>query len=184
MSEIDERNGAQVPARIDREFVNDETLRDLETTEDVLSFLASKGIEVIDAVKELGTGWVVPTDGEATKAALCGKELIIAWWTIQPGDYFRTVLNQKTGELEEERANFVTMFVITPDGQRYILNDGSTGIARQLEQFTQRTGRNAGLGCKQGFRVSEYRIDAKTKEPVGRDFAGNTEPAFTYYLAV
>lgn len=179
MSEIDERNSAQAPARIEREFVSDETLRELETTDDVLRFLQSQNIEVIDAVKELGTGWVVPTDDDVVKRDLCGKELIVAWWTIQPGDYFRTLPDGT-----QERANFVTMFVITPDNQRYILNDGSTGLARQLEDFTKRTGRNAGLGCKQGFRVSEYRIDAATQQPVGRDFTGPTEPARTYYLAV
>lgn len=159
---------------------DNDTLRELQTLDDVKAFLESQGMEFVDAAKALGTGWIRPADDEVAKRDLCGVPLGIALWTVQPGDFFRP--DPRTGELV--RSNFVSMFIITATGQRYIINDGSTGVARELEAYTRRTGKTGGLWLDQGFRESPYGIDPATKRPVPRGYDGPTEPASTFYLAV
>ena len=66
--------------------------------------------------------------------------------------------------------------------KRYVINDGSTGIRAQLQEFTKRTGQQANMVVRNGLRKSEYRIDKETKKPVSRGYEGPTEPAVTYYL--
>jgi hypothetical protein len=159
---------------------DNDTLRSIVTVEDMQAFLASRGMEFVDGSAELGTGWVRADDDEAAKRELVDKPLAIFWWTIQPGDFHR--VDPNTGEAV--RTNFVSMFVRTEAGERLIITDGSTGIARELEAYTKRTGRTGGLVLPRGFRESPYRIDATTKRPVPRDYDGPTEPASTFYLAV
>lgn len=180
-TEVVRQDGSAV-AEVLPEFArpDNDTLRSIVTVEDMQEFLASRGMEFVDGSAELGTGWVRVDDDEAAKRDLVEKPLALFWWTIQPGDFHRADPN--TGELV--RTNFVSMFVRTEDGQRLIITDGSTGIARELEAYTKRTGRTGGLVLERGFRESPYRIDAATKRPVPRDYEGPTEPASTFYLAV
>jgi len=180
-TEVVRQDGSAV-AEVLPEFArpDNDTLRAIVTVEDMAEFLASRGMEFVDGAAELGTGWVRVDDDEGAKRDLVDKPLAIFWWTIQPGDFHR--VDPKTGEAV--RTNFVSMFVRTEDGQRLIITDGSTGIARELEGYTKRTGRTGGLALERGFRESPYRIDAITKVPVPRDYEGPTEPASTFYLAV
>ena len=57
---------------------------------------------------------------------------------------------------------------------RIVINDGGSGIARQVVGFLERTDRRKGLLVEGGLRVSEYTYT---------DEKGNELPAKTYYLA-
>ena len=155
---------------------DDDTLRSITSFKD----LEQRGEVLVDAESVLGTGWERVDDDVAAKASLCDVSLAIVEWQFSVGEYY-----DEKGEL----GKFVTMFILTEDGKRFIITDGSTGIARELWNFSYspagdqlRPLRN--LYLKKGFRESPYFIDARTKKPVPRGFQGPKEPASTFYLNV
>ena len=161
---------------------DNDTLRELRTVDDVQAYLESQGVGIIDAIDNLGTGWIRPEGQEANeniKRALVETPCTLLMWILSPGDYFRN----------GERTNFATLFVITDKGERYIVTDGSTGLSKELEEFTQRTGITQGLRLRRGLRKSDYKLDAKALSEgqavvVSRDFEGPTADATTFYLNV
>jgi hypothetical protein len=74
------------------------------------------------------------------KGRLVGVPLLIVKWNFHPG---------KGGD-------FVSLWILTQTGERYIVNDGSTGIKEQLQTYTAETGRNAMLRADRGFSRSDY----------------------------
>jgi hypothetical protein len=68
---------------------------------------------------------------------------------------------------------FVSVKVMTKDGQKFVLNDGSTGIRDQLMSYTANSGNYGGLFCMKGLRRSDYTY---------KDEKGNESQASTYYL--
>lgn len=73
----------------------------------------------------------------------------------------------------------VAVMLLTEDNHRYVINDGSSGIYRQVMDIVNRTGRKAGLKCPNGLRASTY---TKT---ITDPFEGTTKDmeATTYYIA-
>jgi hypothetical protein len=104
--------------------------------------------------------------GKEGKKTLEGKEFMIISYDFNEGDY---------GE-------FVTVRLITPDNELYIINDGSTGIYAQLKELYRTSGRKGGIHVKNGLRASDFTY-------VEKDFDGNPlpdrkpVPATTWYLA-
>lgn len=97
------------------------------------------------------------------KDELLGKEFVIAAFIFRPSDITRNGIQQK----------YVTVYAMTKDSEKIVFNDGSTGIAAQLQEIQDRTGKRGGIYCKRGLRKSEYDyIDEK----------GDKSPATTYYL--
>lgn len=80
-----------------------------------------------------------------------------------------------------EMGEFVSAPLVTEDGRKYILNDGSTGICKQLRDVRdRRIAQNIfpaqqGVAVKKGLRVSSYKYTDPT--------TGKETPAKTYYLA-
>lgn len=73
---------------------------------------------------------------------------------------------------------FIAARVVTQDGRKVVILDGSTGIYAQLSEFSQKFGRDGGLIARNGLRRSDYEKempDPKTGELVKR-------PASTYYI--
>ncbi len=74
----------------------------------------------------------------------------------------------------------VAVMVITKDNQRFVFNDGSTGIMQELMKLCQKHDRFGGFVVPNGLRVSEYDFEVK-------DFDGNptgeVKHAKTYYLS-
>lgn len=68
---------------------------------------------------------------------------------------------------------FVSVKVMTKDGQKFVLNDGSTGIRDQLMSYSANSGNYGGLFCMKGLRRSDYTYT---------DEKGNESGASTYYL--
>lgn len=80
-----------------------------------------------------------------------------------------------------EMGEFVSAPLVTEDGRKYILNDGSTGICKQLRDVRDRRLANGifpaqqGVAVRKGLRVSSYKYTDPT--------TGKETPAKTYYLA-
>jgi hypothetical protein len=138
---------------------DDRSLRDLGSFEEAL---AQAGPNVLDSGDEIGSGFHVLED----KDLLLKQLFFILEWRFNPGKY--------TNEMGEV-TDFVSATVITKANDRWILNDGSTGIAAQLRELSDRTGAFGGLLCRNGLRVSrDYDVTLKD---------GSKTKGTTYYLA-
>lgn len=107
----------------------------------------------------------LPSDWDLVdKATLVGKPFLIYEFTLREGDFGRKYASV-----------YAVIEGATPDAplQRVVFNDGSTGIARQLEAMAAQ-GIMGGIRCTKGLRVSEYTYE---------DRDGTTKPAKTYYLS-
>jgi hypothetical protein len=108
------------------------------------------------------TSEVIESDQYGTiltdKINLVGKPFVIVHYEFHPGEF---------GE-------FVSLWVMTNDGARYIVNDGSTGICAQMRDLAD-TGKAEGgmIVCGHGLRASDY---DKTLSN------GATVKATTFYL--
>jgi hypothetical protein len=87
-------------------------------------------------------------------------------WAFTPGDF---------GE------EYLIARVVTADGRKLVITDGSTGLCRQVREFETEYGTTRGLVCKRGLRMSEYFLGADG-QPSLVD-TGNGKGA-TYYLNV
>lgn len=103
----------------------------------------------------LGTGFRLTTDED--KYRLCGVPLLLLDWRFNAGDY---------GD------DYVSVHAIQQDENgkaiKLVINDGGTGICRDLRTYTEKTGRKGGVFCRRGLRVSEYDTDAETGLPIGK----------------
>jgi hypothetical protein len=129
------------------------------------------GVPVEDA-SDYGTGFdVLSTDAKGT---LCGVPFVIVEWRFNEGD---------AGE-------FVSVSLVTEDGRKLVLNDGSTGIYQQLKEITgERLARGitaqTGLAVRKGLRVNEYEYSPTLGRAVKRgESAPDKAKAKTYYLAL
>lgn len=129
-------------------------LGEMESFADVL---AATGGEVVSIGDVLGNGFSVLED----KSRLIGTEMMVV----------------RYGEHESDKGSkgtFATLHIITRAGEKYIVNDGSTGIQDQCAEIKEKFGKVAPLYVAKGLRVSEYDYtDPNT---------GKTSKARTYYL--
>lgn len=144
---------------------------------DAIALVNKRFGEVVAAheTPELGDGFRIASDDE--KERLCGVPLMFLSWVFRPGDF------------DEE---YVSCRVISQDGsavRKWLINDGGTGICKELRAFQNVTGRTGGLFVKNGLRMSKYHIDAETREPLSRhefrlaqSTGRKTIPAATFYL--
>jgi len=109
-----------------------------------------------DAAEEIGTGFTVLASDD--KARLIGVPFVILSVDFNPGD----------------QGPFASMMIVTQQGERLIINDGSTGIYAQLDEWAVRSEVPGGL-LVQGLRRSDYTY---------ADENGVNRPATTYYLNV
>ena len=135
-----------------------EDLQNLKNWEDLDAFTSKYGIDSLVADQVLGDGFAILND----KSKLIGVPLFLIEWRQNKG----------------ENGSFTSMRVVArlDNGSmaKYIVNDGSTGIHKQLSEFTESRKVRSGLFVKNGFRVSEYDYeDEKT---------GEVRPAKTFYL--
>lgn len=115
---------------------------------------------LVRADETIGNGFRLLAD----KDTLIDVPFIALAWRFNPGDY---------GE-------FVTMMVVTQDGRKFIMNDGSTGISQQLATYTNASGRHGGMIVPRGLTRSDYEYEDHSM----LDSEGNPtkRPAHTYYL--
>lgn len=144
-------------------MASDDQLRSIKSFDDALA-LASELYdgEVHSITEELGNGFTVLSTED--KDRLINVPFIIIGTRFNQG---------KEGE-------FVTIALTTKSGEKYIINDGSTGIFRQLAGdpsagepgLVERTGRPGGWYVPCGLRRSDYEVEVD----------GKVRSATTYYL--
>ncbi len=132
-------------------------LRSISSFDDAIALATDKFGSVDDAAEFMGTGFEVLDTKR--KDALCGIPFVILSMDFNDG----------------EQGPFVSCVVVTKDNRRLILNDGSTGVYAQLDEWFVRTGKGGGLLVNGGLRKSEYKKDLPD---------GSTTNAVTYYLNV
>lgn len=130
--------------------------RNIDSFEAAASLLETKMGPLTDVADDLGDGFAVLATED--KARLVKVPLIFIDWRFTLGD----------------QGEFVSAHVITKSGDKYIVNDGSTGIYQQLQEYTERTGKEGGLFASHGLRRSDYTYQDKND--------GKMKPATTYYI--
>lgn len=145
-----------IAVREPRNF-NDEQLATLRNWDDVQAVALEQGIAAVD-FSDFGTGFTVLTTDE--KRTLVDVELAVLDWRFN-------VVAETGGE-------FVSLVILTRDGRKVIVNDGSTGIFAQMRTITEKLGdARPILTIPKGLRASDYfYVDEK----------GVKRPATTYYL--
>lgn len=102
------------------------------------------------ALESLGDGFPILED----KRRLEGQPLLFIDWNFIP--------SEKTAPLKEGeepwpgRGMFTSARVITSDNRKFRVNDSGQGMHRQLWEYSQKTGRQAGLVASGGLKVSDY----------------------------
>ena len=135
-------------------YVSDAELAEIDSFDSALALVNEKlGGEVVEADKDLGTGFAL-LDGK-DKDKLCGVTFLAIKIEQHAGDH----------------GMFTTMHVVTADGRKFIVNDGSTGIHEQIQTLWTRKPEKVGapLLVRKGLRRSDY-----THPEYG--------PSTTYYL--
>lgn len=153
-------SGAEVATRPAR--LSDDELAGIQSFEDAIALLKSSGLAPA-TITDFGNGFEVLED----KRQLLKVPFLILSWAFNNGDH----------------GDFVTMYVVTDNGRKLVVNDGSTGIREQLVSISEKrltefggdiTKAHSGLYCPKGLRISEY---------VYVNDKGDKSNAATFYLA-
>jgi hypothetical protein len=126
----------------------------IKSFDDMMKLLADAGVEATE-ISEYGDGFSVETD----KSSLVNVPFGILDYKFS-----------KKGNFGE----FAIVRIVTRDGRKLILTDGSTGIYAQCQDF-QKRGRSGGIMCPKGITVSEYDYIDET---------GKVTPAKTFYFSM
>lgn len=133
----------------------------------------------LDQAADLGGGFHLLKKDD--KARLEGNPFVIL--------YFR--INEKWRFGPGISAMIQTATPIAFEGQvynRFVLNDGSTGLAQQLIDYKTSTGKNGPILCKRGLRSSEYEVmeddpqNPGEKKPVLDPATGKAVIGKTFYI--
>ena len=155
--------------------LSDDVLAGIKSFDDALAVVNDvfKG-DIVNVSEEMGTGFGLLED----KSKLVGVPLVILEVQEHPGDFSEA---------------FVSLTVVTRDGGKYIVNDGSTGIRDQIFGYWDQhpeavtpgvAGERKSLKpfvCRHGFTESNYFRHPVTGD-VSRKPLEGYEKARTYYL--
>lgn len=162
----------------DAELVHSETYTDAElaalTSFEEAAELAAKVHGVVTADTVIGDGFSL-IKGDDAKRRYVGRPVMLMSWKFVPGDF---------GD------EFVVAHCVAPTDNggmaKFIITDGSTGIAKELRQLTDQTGRTGGLLVHSGFRESAYPFCTECNKAVNNDHSAETghktAPKSTFYL--
>lgn len=150
---------------------SDEQLRNVSSYDEALALAEEMNAAVFDISEELGTGFVLLED----KSKLKGVEFVALLWRINPGTF----------------GGFASMAVVTRGGEKYIVNDGSTGIYDQLRTLSSTKKVFGGMKVPRGLRDSQYATCMECGKPrtsdevecsVCHDTTERRAQGVTYYL--
>jgi hypothetical protein len=159
--------------------LNDDVLRSIASAQDALALVAEMYGEQSTSITdiEIGNGFRILND----KDRLVGVPFVILATSEHMGDY----------------GTFWSALGVTMDGSnaKFIINDGGTGIAEQLEEIVKVTGRPGGWHFPQGLRKSEYPTCPECGLPCppnltthdngcGREIGEKRGKGRTYYLSL
>lgn len=148
----DDENQSTEKGAENANLFNEDQLRGLASIEDVFANVSEPVTEIGEV---LGDGFSVLEN----KSDLVGVRFV--------------VVTYETHTSEINGGQFSSMRVITEKNDKYIVNDGSTGIHAQCAALLEKTGKVAPLLVPGGLRMSEYDYDDN----------GQKKRARTYYLA-
>lgn len=132
--------------------VSDDDLRGITSYEDALALAEAINGTVTDISERLGSGFELLDNKDKSK--LEGKGFIALLWRFTKGDF----------------GMFASMALVTVDGERYIVNDGSAGIMRQLAELSSAVNPVfGGLRVPRGLRMSDYKTCPKCNRPMPQD---------------
>lgn len=153
--------------------INDADLAGIKSFDDALALLTELGATPVK-VSDYGTGFNVIDD----KNALVGVPFIILSMFQREGDY--------AGD------GYVSIEVVTKHGDKYVVNDGSTGIAKQIRGIVAAReadgvpNPDAGIYVEHGLTRSDYyrneitgEIKSKRPDGAGKEWV----PGTTFYLS-
>ena len=100
------------------------------------------------------------------KDSLVGKPFIIRRISINEGNY----------------GPFVSLTCVTKDNDTVVINDGSSGIARQIYSIVKEYGDENPILVEKGLRKSTYYVDNDTGKIVGKQPRPNSFAQSTFYL--
>lgn len=124
--------------------IEERDLRDVKSLDDAFALMDSFG--GMESFSDYGTGFEVLDRND--KDRLVKNPFAILEWRFTKS--------------REYNSDFVSMLIVTENGEKFIVNDGSTGICKQLRAITDeriRVGRpypQQGLAVKNGLRRSDY----------------------------
>lgn len=135
----------------------DDELADIDGWGSLEKMATGKDVAVASTA-DFGTGFSVVDTKQ--KGILIGVEFAIVGIEFHDGD---------NGE-------FATLHIVTKDGRKLIVNDGSTGICQQARDIVKRApkGKRLIVMCPKGLTRSDYTYV---------DEAGEEHAASTYYLS-
>lgn len=153
----------------------DADLRNIESFDDAMALATQMYGGVAVAHDEIGDGFRLASSED--KKRFVGVPLMFLEWTFRDGDF----------------GDYVSILSVTqnPNGsiEKWIINDGSTGLRDDLRSFTRETGRTGGLFVRNGLRVSEYFIDPENGTPLNKEevkayyaVGSPVAPAATFYI--
>lgn len=119
--------------------VSDAVLSEISSFDDAMRVVNDVfGGNIVEADKELGTGFSV----------LDNKNVLIGV------PFIAVKIDQHTGD----HGLFTSLHVVTAEGRKYIVNDGSTGIHDQIVELYKRKPAMVGmpLMVRRGLRRSDY----------------------------
>lgn len=134
----------------------DSDLQQITSFDDAIALITEQYGQggIISADEVLGAGFALLQN----KDHLVGVPFVIMKWQFHPGKF---------------ATDFCTALVVTVNNQKYIVNDGSTGFAKQLREYTEVSGRQGGMVARKGLTRSDYTYT---------DDKGEDRPASTYYI--
>ena len=134
-------------ARVD--FNNEDHLREIMSFEDAFKAAVESYGGVDTASDFLGSGFTVLNKDEKEK--LINVPFIILLSRFHMGD----------------QGEFCSLIVVTQENERFIINDGGTGIYAQAKSLKERTGRDGGWMVTHGLRDSDYPTCFNCSKPRG-----------------
>lgn len=159
-------NNGKGSAEVVATTVNEDSIQALDSFAAALDLFGGQAVNIADVA---GDGFT----RLETKATLLNIPLLVIDW--------EEVIGTETQKL------FATIRVITTDGRKYRIADGSTGMMRQLQEIRDNKGVTRGILVKGGLVESKYFIDDDTREIIPADkvatWTGAKSPASTFYFA-
>lgn len=131
-------------------------LSGVNTFDDALAALQAAGV-VAEKITEYGDGFILADKKD--KAALVGVPFIIVDSTVRVD--------------KETDREYTSFRIVTGDGRKLVVNDGSQGIHTQGIALSAKRGTLAGLVVEHGLTGGEYTIEID----------GKMEKASTFYFA-
>jgi len=119
-----------------------EELKNLQSFEDVEQLFASREETIVSASDELGDGFALIDN----KSILEKRPVMFVSWSFSDGDFSEEFVSAR-----------VMCRLDNGTVGKFVVNDGGSGIRKQLRDYTDsHKGNQGGLFAAKGLRVSEY----------------------------